>query len=416
MNGELISVLDYIEREKGIKREILLDAVESSLLTASKKSLGTVRNPSITIDNETGDIRVYDKNTVVEKVKEPGEISLKEAKRLNPKAKIGDEVDVEITPRNFGRIAAQTAKQVIIQKIREAEKDIIFNEFIERKGDILNGIVRRHERGTVIVDLGKTEAFLPLKEQCPGENYPLGSRIRAYIVDVKDLGKFPEIILSRTHPGLVKNLFDLEVPEINDGIVEIKAIAREPGARTKIAVYSQAEKVDSVGACVGMRGERVKNIVRELGGEKIDIVRWDPDIAVFVRNALSPAKLNEVKVREEEGTIEVFVEEDQLSLTIGKKGQNARLTSKLTGWKIDINRDLGLESGKVGEKETKEQAAVPDVSQIKGVGEKMAAQLADAGFKTAKDLSEASIEDLVKVPGVGQKMAEKLIESAKATL
>ncbi|MDP8219306.1 MAG: transcription termination factor NusA [Candidatus Theseobacter exili] len=417
MNSELINVFDYIEREKGIKRDVLIRAVESSLLSASRKSLGAAQNPSVNIDSETGDIKVFEEAIIVEEATGLSEISIKDAKKIDVKAKIGGTILVEITPKNFGRIAAQTAKQVIIQKIREAEKEIIFNDFKDRQGDIITGIVRRFEKGSIIVDLGKTEAAIPYREQVQGEHYQPGSRIQGYVLAVEDSSRFPEIIISRTHPGFVKRLFELEVPEISDGIVVIKAIAREAGARTKIAVYSQDEKVDSVGACVGMRGDRVKNIVRELGGEKIDIVRWDPEIAVFVKNALSPAKLKDVKVREKEQTVEVFVNDDQLSLAIGKKGQNARLTSKLTGWKIDINRDLGLpDEADLAEidKKTKKQSSPHPVSELKGVGEKMTTQLTEAGYITILDIANSKEEELAKVPGVAQKKAETLIEFAKS--
>ncbi|MDP3981193.1 MAG: transcription termination factor NusA [Chlamydiota bacterium] len=359
MNGELLNVLDYIEREKGIKREVLIKAVESSLLLASKKSIGSARNASIVIDPQTGHIKVFKKFLVVKEVKNAQEeITLKKAKQHQANAKIGDEVSLEITPENFGRIAAQTAKQVIVQKLREAEKDIIFAEYRDRIGDLVNGIIRRIERGNIIVDLGKSEAILTQREQSPVEKYSIGSRIRTLIVDVKYDAKFPMILLSRTHPDFLKKMFELEVPEIADGIVEIKSIAREAGYRSKIAVFSSAEKVDCVGACVGMRGERVKNVVRELNGEKIDIVRWDEDQAVYIANALSPAKLKKVQVLQTEKRVSVIVEEDQLSLAIGKKGQNARLCAKLTGWRIDISTQrmpTAREEDKAGEEPTKPQ-------------------------------------------------------------
>jgi len=337
MNSELLSVFEYIEREKGVSRETLIEAIQSSLMSASRKSFGHTGPAQIRIDPETADIRVFAEMQVVAgKGDEHETISLERARLIKEDAQVGDIIHEEITPKDFGRIAAQTAKQVIIQKLREAEKDNILAEYAEQIGTIVVGTVRRHSRGTVILDLGRTEAVLPPKEQIPGEKYPIGSRFSCLVLEANDTPHGPQIVLSRSHPDFVVRLFEIEVPEIASGTVEIKGIAREAGYRTKVAVHSNDPKIDCVGACVGMRGARVKNIVRELEGEKIDIVRYDKDIAIYVENALSPAKLNRIEIDDEGKAIVIFVDENQLSLSIGRKGQNARLTSKLLHWKVDI--------------------------------------------------------------------------------
>lgn len=343
MNGELLHVIQAISREKGIDKEILIQAIEESLLSAARKSTEPIaqkKDIMVQIDRETGSIKAFAQLTVIGNSKDPGpnEIILSKAKKINSGSKTGDVINAEMTPSNFGRIAAQNAKQIIIQKIREAERDIIFDEFKDRVDDITMGTVRRKEKGNIIIDLEKTEAKLPLKEQCPGEKYFIGDRMRAYIAEVKMSPKGPEIILSRTHVGLIRRLFELEVPEIVEGTVEIKGIVREPGFRCKIAVHSNESRVDPVGACVGMRGSRIKNIVRELENEKLDIVKWDPDIATYVTNALSPAEIKSIEIDKEGGKLAVRVANDQLSIAIGKRGQNVRLASKLTGREIDIRK------------------------------------------------------------------------------
>ncbi|MFH1201829.1 MAG: transcription termination factor NusA [Candidatus Omnitrophota bacterium] len=376
MNGELLAVLEHIEREKGIKKEILVSAVESALVSAAKKVIGAKSEAEIRVvlDPETGKISAY----------------------------AGKE---KIESENFGRIAAQTAKQVIIQKIREAEKDVIFNEFSTRVGEIVTGTVYRFEKGNIIVDLlGKTEGLLPKSEQSPKEEFRQGQRICAYVLDVKKETKGPQIILSRIHPNLVKKLFELEVPEIYESIVEIKSISREPGERTKIAVWSKDEKIDSVGACVGMRGSRVKNIVQELHGEKIDIVRWSGILQEYIAAALSPAKTSEVKIDKEKNTIEVIVENDQLSLAIGKHGQNVRLASKLLGWNVDIRTKAPAAS--------KEEKAT-DLQELPGIGKKTAEALKEAGFDSLEKIAKVKLEELTKVKGIGKKKAETFIEQAK---
>ncbi|MBN1918543.1 MAG: transcription termination/antitermination protein NusA [Verrucomicrobia bacterium] len=337
MSSELLQVLEYIEREKGISRQTIIAAVESSLLTASKKSLGTGHDLSVTIDPKTADIKVYANLRVVESdADEMEEIDLAEAREQDPSVQIGDVMQMEVTPEDFGRIAAQTARQVIIQKLREAEKDIILGEFADKLGTLTTGIVRRYSHGSLIVEIGRAEAIVPIKEQVHGERYPIGSRISAVIVDVREGARGPEIILSRTTSKLIVKLFELEIPEIAEGTVVIKSIAREPGHRTKVAVVSTDDRIDPVGACVGMRGSRVKNIVRELSGEKIDIIRWNPEVRRYIEEALSPAHVKDMEIDEQNKRVRVIVHDDQLSLAIGKRGQNARLTSKLTGWHVDI--------------------------------------------------------------------------------
>ena len=340
MNVEFIEALAEIEREKGISKEVIFDALESALISSYKKNFGSSQNVEVEIDRVNGHMGVYAQREVVEDVEdEVLEISLKEAKTINPKYEVGDMVTFEITPKNFGRIAAQTAKQVVIQRIKDAERDVIYDEFIDREHEIITGQVQRVSRNNVYIDLGKVEGILPPSEQIEGEEYNQGDRVKLYILEVKKTTKGPQIILSRSHPGLVKRLFELEVPEIQEGVVDIYAISREAGSRTKIAVFSRDENVDPVGACVGLNGIRVKNIVDELNGEKIDIIIWENEIAKFISNSLSPSKVVDVKVKEAERSAMVIVPDYQLSLAIGKEGQNARLAAKLTNWKIDIKSE-----------------------------------------------------------------------------
>jgi transcription termination/antitermination protein NusA len=406
MNADLIAVLDYMEKEKGISREIILEAIQESLLLASKKSIGPARELEVTIDSKTGDIRAFSKLVVVEKVLDRhGEIHLEDAVKISPDAKLGDEVIKEVTPQNFGRIAAQTAKQVVIQKIREAEKNIVFGEYQERLGEIVSGIIHHYDKQNIVIDLGRAEGVMPPREQCPHEEYRLGARLRTYILDVRERSKGPEVVLSRTHPNFVRRLFEMEVPEIDEGAVEIKGIAREPGYRTKLAVFAVDDKVDCVGACVGLRGNRVKSVVRELNGEKIDVIRWSDDQEEYVANALSPAKLKQVNLNQAKGECEVIVDEDQLSLAIGKKGQNVRLSSRLTGWKIDIFREGEVLKGVKG--------AVVVLGELPGVGEKMARNLVEAGFTDLSIIAISEPEDLMQVEGIGQKTAKELIKAAQ---
>jgi len=367
MSQELLHSLEYIEKEKNIKKEILIETLKSALISACRKTYKD-HDPEafrVDIDLITGDITLFN----------------------------GDE---EINDPDFGRIAAQTAKQVIIQKIREAERESIFQDFLEKKGDLVSGVIHLVEKRALIVNLGKADGILPNREQYANDTYRQGSHIRCYLLEVNKTTRGPEIILSRTHPNLVKCLFELEVPEIHDSIVEIKGVAREAGARTKIAVHSNDEKVDCVGSCVGMRGQRVKNIVRELQGEKIDIVRWNPDTEVFIRHALAPAELQEVKLNRTEQRAEIILNDDQLSLAIGKRGQNVRLASKLTGWELDIRSA---------------SQKIP-ISSLDGVGPKTEGLLKTAGITTIKDIIKSSVEELLKIDGIGQKTAEKIVTAA----
>lgn len=344
MNHEFMDALEQIEREKGISKEILLDAIETALASAYKRDQKVAQSIEVKVDSATGAFHVYTHRTVVDEVEDDkNEISLAEAQKINPVYELGDLVEFEIFPKEFGRIAAQTAKQVVVQRIREAERSIIYDEFINRVGDLITGVVQRFEQRNIFVDLGRIEGILPANEQMPNERYEQGMRLKTYVVEVKKTTKGPQVLLSRTRTGLLKRLFELEVPEIQDGIVELKSVAREPGHRSKIAVYSNDHQIDAVGACVGTRGIRVQMIVRELKGEKIDVIPWDPDPIEFIVNALSPAKVSDVKLLPSKKTAIVIVPDYQLSLAIGKEGQNARLAAKLTGWKIDIKSETQAE-------------------------------------------------------------------------
>ena len=340
MLANLNHIIDQVVKEKGIDRVILVEALESAVLSAANKKYRNTRELEAHYNDELGEVELFEFVTVVDEVLDSyKEIDLAEAHEIDPEVEVGDSLGMKLDAGSFSRIAAQTAKQVIIQKVREAERDGIYNEFRDRIGEMVNGIVRRYERGDLVIDLGRAEALLPQKEQVPRENYRQGDRVRAYISDVRMATKGPQIIISRTHPGVVAALFKSEVPEIAEGIVEIKAVAREPGSRAKIAVVSHDPDVDPVGACVGMRGARVQNVVSELRGEKIDIIPWTADIARFSCFALAPAEVNRVYVDSDEQSLEIIVPDDQLSLAIGKKGQNVRLAAKLTGWKIDIKSE-----------------------------------------------------------------------------
>ncbi len=412
MNNELSNVLSYMEKERGIDRELLIKAVESALQAVSKKSLSTTRDLRIQVDRETCEIKAFATVKVVESAPKTSKdkISLENARKIKPDVQLGDTVEIEATPRNLGRIAAQTAKQAIIQKIRQAEKDIVFGEYKDRIGDIVSGTVRQFERSDIIVDLGKAEAILTSKERVPTEEYQVGDRIRAYILSVQNNPSGPGIMLSRSHPDFVKSLFKLEVSEISDGVVEIKGISREAGYRSKIAVVSHDEKVDPVGACVGMRGMRVKNIVRELSGEKIDIIRWSDDIKTYVANALSPAKLSKVSVDPNHyNLVHVVVDADQLSLAIGKKGQNVRLSSRLIGWKIDIQKDESEVSFE--EKVTK---AVNVLAAIEGIGAEKARSLVQAGFLTMEGILAAEITDIVEMANLSAEDAKIIYDAVAA--
>lgn len=353
-NAELISALNVISKQRGISVDILADAIESALVSAYKKNYNVNCNVRANLDRETGAIEIWASKTVVEQVENPfTDISIEKAKQINPLYEIGDVLEEEADTKNFGRIAAQTAKQVVMQRIREAEQGAIFEEYSDKEYEVLTAIVQRIEKNGVYVELGKTDGIIPFNEVIVGENYAPNDHIKVYVLKIQRDTKGPQIIVSRTHPGLVKRLFELEVPEIQSGVVQIKSVAREAGQRTKIAVASFDPQVDAVGACVGQRGTRVENIVNELHNEKMDIIEWDPDIAVYIAKALGPAKVLMVYINEAEKAAKVIVPDNQLSLAIGKEGQNARLAAKLTGWKIDIKShsqaeaDMELEMGSV---------------------------------------------------------------------
>ena len=341
---ELIIAMEELEKEKGIKKDYLLEAIETALVTAYKRNFDSAENVRITMDKETGEIHVYAEKDVVEKPEDVEndklQISLEDAKRINSKLEVGDKAEIEQVPKNFGRIAAQTAKQVIVQKIREASRNFLFDEFNERKGEIVSGIVQKADGGTVVLDLGKLEGIMPVKEQIPTEKYKVNDKIRAYIVDVERGTKgAPQVIVSRAHNDFVRKLFELEIPEIYEGLIEIKGVSRDPGNRCKVAVYSSNENIDPVGSCVGQKGIRIQNIINELNGEKIDVIEWSEDPATYISAALLPAEVMAVDVKPEEKFAQVIVRDDQLSLAIGKAGQNARLVARLTNWKIDIKSE-----------------------------------------------------------------------------
>ncbi|ALC85994.1 MULTISPECIES: transcription termination factor NusA [Bacillaceae] len=348
MSSDLLDALTALEQQKGISRDVLIEAIEAALVTAYKRNFNQAQNVRVDINLATGTMLVYSRKDVVEEVEDDRlQISLDDARAINPHYIVGDVVEEEVTPRNFGRIAAQTAKQVVTQRVREAERGLIYEEYVDREDDIVNGIVERLDARNIYVGLGKVEAVLPVNEQIQTETYRPHDRIKVYITKVERTTRGPQVFVSRTHPGLLRRLFEMEVPEIFEGIVEIKSIAREAGDRSKISVFAHNDEIDPVGSCVGAKGARVQTIVNELSGEKIDIVEWSEDPVVFVANALSPSKVLDVQVNEEEKSTTVVVPDYQLSLAIGKRGQNARLAAKLTGWKIDIKsetdaRELGI--------------------------------------------------------------------------
>jgi len=410
MNAELLTILEYWEREKGISRATLLAAVEEALVSAAKKAVGPARELRVSVDPKTGDIKALAKLIVSDKViSKHDQIGIFDARRIKADAVVGEELEVEVTPANFGRIASQNAKQALMQQLRKAEKQLIYTEFKDRAGDIVSGVVRRFDRSDVTIDLGKFEALLPNRERVPTEEYQIGERIRCFVKAVDNTLHGPEIILSRADPQFVVKLFTLEVSEINDGTIEVKGIAREPGFRTKLAVYSRDEKVDPVGACVGLRGQRVKNIVRELNNEKVDIIKWDPNIRTYITNALAPAKLKNFEIDEANKRVRILVSEDQLSLAIGKRGQNARLTSKLTGWHVDIDAEAVQAMGF----EQKVAAAVAQVAAIPGITPEEANLLVHYGFHTLDELMSAEAGDLADMPGLGER-AQAIVEAIRA--
>ena len=442
MSQELIQVIDQISKEKGISKEMVIEAVESALVSAAKRKYGAQR-VAVQIDPKRGDISMFAYKKVVPAVLNPDEeITLEDAISHFPEAQMDGEVPFQVEFEGFGRIAAQTARQVIVQKVREAERDVVLREFNEKIGQLVNGIVLRHEKGAYFIDLGKTEAVLPAREQVPRENYRRGDRVRAHVLEVKDTSKGPQVVLSRSHPDFVSKLFEMEVPEIYENIVEIKGVVREAGDRTKIAVASKDSHVDPVGACVGMKGARVQAVVRELRGEKIDIIPWSDDPRIFIAKALSPAVVEKVGVTEEDRAALAVVADAQLSLAIGKKGQNVRLAAKLTGWKIDILSESEYEQERQKERDEEIEAAIAEetrkmaeeteaaesmeaaaaaetvtgLTSIEGVGPKTAEQLIEAGYDTISKVAAMSDADILAVPGIGEKTAAKILYSARALL
>lgn len=338
---ELIEAMEELEKERGIKKDYLIESLEGALVSAYKKNFDSVDNVKVSINQETGEVHIYSVREVVEKSEDPLlEISLDEAKQINPKAEIGDTVDLEIVPKDFGRIAAQTAKQVVVQKIREAERDIVYNEYHDKTGEIVTGIIQKVDDNLIVLDLGRLEGIMTAKEQIPTEHYKVNDKIRGYVVSVKkELKGNPQVIVSRSHPDFVRKLFEFEIPEIYEGLIEIKSVSRDTGSRSKVAVYSKNENIDPVGSCVGQKGVRIQNIINELHGEKIDVIEWNEDPAIYIAAALLPAQVMAVDIKEEDKFAQVIVPDDQLSLAIGKSGQNARLAAKLTNWKIDIKSE-----------------------------------------------------------------------------
>ncbi|MBM3237832.1 transcription termination/antitermination protein NusA [Candidatus Poribacteria bacterium] len=455
MNGDLLTIIEQIVSQKELPQSVLINAVEAAIRSAAKKRYGSIRAVSVAIDRDTGAIKVYAPKKVVEIMRHYAtEIPIEEASKIKPEAQLGEVIEVEVEPGEFGRIEAQTARQIFVQKIKEAEREMVYEEYKDRVGDIVRGTVQRREQDDIILELGKTEAILPLQEQVEKEEYKRGDELQCFIMEVRNVSKVPVIILSRTHPGLIARLFELEVPEIYDGLIRIMAIARDPGDRSKIAVATTDENIDAVGTCVGMKGSRVQMVVNELGGEKIDILEWNPDPEIFIGNALQPAKVSKVTIiNRNENKAEVIVPDDQLSLAIGRKGQNVRLAAKLTGWRIDIKNEseadselkqqitkeifkselreseTGVESdsdlskrSEIDENHIESENGFTNVNhddieslpitELSGVGEKTAQKLREKAYSTIASIARATIEELAAVPGIGVAMAKKIHKSA----
>jgi len=419
MNMETLSILEQLSRDKGIDKNILIDALKAAVEVAVRKRYPTVKEMQSEFNESTGEVEIYFEKTVVEEVDHPDEqISLKDASALADDIHVGEQVLVQQVLENYGRIAAQLAKQVIVQKVREAEIDLIYNEFIDKKGELINGMVQRMEHGDLIVDLGKAEGVLPRREQVFRENFNRGERIRAYVLDVRKTAKNALVILSRTHVGLIKGLFEMEVPEISEGMVEIMGVVREPNGRTKISVRTNDREIDAVGACVGMRGMRVQSIVQELRGEKIDIVEYSEDPETYLKNALSPAKVSRIIINPDEKQMTVIVAEDQMSLAIGKKGQNVRLAAKLVRWKVDIkgpseSMELGQEHAFLNPAEASTVDFLDDVKNAKGLGEKVMTILFTNDLVTYEEALARGAKGLTELAGIGPKKAEALIQLAE---
>jgi transcription termination/antitermination protein NusA len=405
MPSNLNFIIDQVGKDKGVDRKVIIEALEQAVLTASRKKYGHQGEIEVHYNEEAGEVELFQFKQVVEEVTNPAtEITVEEAKELDTEAEVGDSLGVKLNT-DFGRIGAQTAKQVIIQRVRDAERENVYNEFKDRKGDIGSGTVQRLEKGNIFVNIGRAEAILFAKEQIPGEVHRQGERLRAYILDVQKNSKGPQIFLSRTHPGFLIKLFDMEVPEISQGVIKVISAAREPGERAKISVYSSDRDVDPVGACVGMRGSRVQNVVQELRGERIDIIPWNQDQAKYVCNALAPAKISKVYIDEDNRHMEVVVADDQLSLAIGKKGQNVRLASKLTGWKIDIKSESKME--KISSE------VLDQFKDIPGLGEVAGRVLYNEGYRSIKDVAEADPDELAKALKMERERAVDIAQGAR---
>ncbi len=406
MQPDLNRVIEQVSKEKGMDRSVIIEALESAMLSAARRTFSQKRIEA-KFNPDLGEVELFEIKTVVDTVTSPEtEVDLVTARStLDPEARAGDELLSKLPATAFGRIAAQVAKQSVIQKVREAERELIYNEFKNRKGELFSGIVQRVEKRNIIVNLGRTDAVLPEKEQIPWERYRQGDRIRAYILDVEMSHKGPQIILSRTHPGFLIKLFEQEAPEVYEGIIEIKSAAREPGSRAKIAVHSTDPDVDPVGACVGVKGTRVQAVVQELRGERVDIVPWTPDPAEYVCRALLPAKVSKIILDEEERVMEVIVPDDQLSLAIGKKGQNVRLASRLTGWRLDVRSE--------SEVELEHSRTLESLMAVPGIGDVTAELLYQNGFKSAEEVAEADLDALLEVEGLGQEKAAAVLQAAR---
>ena len=412
MNNELLAILDYLERDRGLDKVVLTKVIEESLVTAARKAIGPANELRVHLDPKTGDIHALAKLEVVDHVEHPEkEIDLKEALTKIPDAQIGDELDWEVTPKNFGRIAAQTAKQGIMQRLRQAEKSQIRENYLDRIGEILYGSITRFDKGDIIINFGRAEGVLCPEGRVATEEYQIGDHICCVLTEVNMHRQGPILVVSRSSPDLVKKLFEREVAETNEHIVEIREVAREPGYRSKIAVFSKDPSVDPVGACVGVRGSRVKTIVRELNGEKVDIVRWDPDISKFIANALQPAEIKSLEIDEEEKKVSILVDKDQLSLAIGKRGQNARLTAKLTGCKIDIKKS---EDKKEDGFEEKIKQAINSLADLPDISIELAEKLVNNGFLSAEGIKEAEESDIAAIEGIDEETARKVKQAVES--
>jgi N utilization substance protein A len=412
MNTEILEALGAITREKNVERSVLIETLEAGLISAGKKKFGQTANIEVRFDNVSGQIEMALVKDVVETVEDEAlQSTLEEAQKTHPKAKVGEPIRFPLTIEDFGRNAIQAAKQVLIQRVREAERDRVFQEYSSKVGILVRGVVQQVDRGNVIVKLDRAEGLLPAREQIPRDHHRQGDYVRAVVLDVDKMAKGPQVILSRTHPDFLRRLFEAEVPEIADRIVEIKAVAREAGARSKISVYSKDPRVDAVGSCVGLKGSRVQSIVRELGGERIDIVPWSADAAVFVSRALSPAKVLDVRVQEDENRMHVVVADDQLSLAIGKGGQNARLAAKLTGWRIDL-----ISRGEDLKRQQAEKATRIDIETVELIGPRLRERLVQEGIESVQELLDLPLDKLVAIPGVGEKTADKVLAVARYAL